>query len=254
MIPLSKVQRSTAMDTRQQLVEDWKAKFAASSQLPTDHGTRFAWVRQLYTRIYRFLISSYSAGDWRGAGDNSSTSTDSSSIHSRMPFVDYRPTTGGQTPKSAGRIRATLDSIHSSNPGIATAGTMTGVSDDTWVVVAANKKSESAHAVHQRLTSCGIEARIQNRTTDIAIVVHHQDFSAALDAIQHVTPAKPIRKRRRIDPVCAVGILLLVATAFSCLICLLLDDTVHDLSALLIAISAAGLAAGWLSDRGWGRP
>jgi hypothetical protein len=253
MIPLSQVQRSTVMDTRQQLIEDWKAKFAVSSQLSTDHGTRFAWVRQLYTRIYRFLISSYSAGDWRGAGDDSSVSVDSSSTTSRMPFVDYRPSVGGLVPKSAERIRNTLDAIHRSNPGIATAGTMSGVSGDTWIVVATRKESASARAVHQMLTSRGIESRIQNRTTDIAIIVYHQDFTAALDAIQQAVPMKQISIRRRTDPASAVGLVLLIASVFTCVTCLLLGETVFNRTVSVIAISAGGLAAGWLFYRGVSR-
>jgi|GEM_PF-5163842 len=238
------------MDTRQQLVEDWKTKFAASSQPPTEGGTRFAWVRQLYTRIYRFLISSYGAGDWRGAGDDSSLSVDSSSTTSRMPFVDYRPSADGLLPKSAERIRNTLDAIHSSNPGIATAGTLTGISDDTWIVVAARKNFKLARAVHQMLASRGIESRIQNRTTDIAIVVRHQDFTAAFDAIQQAVPTKQTSIRRRTDPASAVGLVLLMASVFTCLTCILLGETMRF---IVIASMPAGLAAGWLSYRGWRR-
>lgn len=132
MNPLSEARRPAVMNARQHLVEEWKANLAANAQDDLGREGRFGWFRQVYTRVYRFLISYYGEGEWRGLGDD-----DALPSTSRMPFVDYRPTTDGLVPKSADRIRATLDSIHDSNPGIAMPGTTQGVGDDTWVVVAA---------------------------------------------------------------------------------------------------------------------
>ncbi|MDA1052217.1 MAG: hypothetical protein O3C40_17305 [Planctomycetota bacterium] len=172
------------MDTRQHLVEEWKAKLEASSQPPAENGERFAWVRQIYARIYRFLVSCYGEGEWRGADDDPSLNGELRSTASRMPFVECVPTSNGLLPKSPERIRAALESIHGSNPGIATPGTMVGVEDDTWIVVAARKRPKSARAVHRRLVACGIEARLLGRTTDMAVLVRHEDFQRALAAVQ----------------------------------------------------------------------
>ena len=240
------------MSTRQHLVEEWKANLATNAQDDIGRERRFGWFRQVYTRIYRFLISYYGEGEWRGSGED-----DALLSTSRMPFVDYRPTTDGLVPKSAERIRATLDSIHDSNPRIATPGTTQGVGDDTWVVVAARKKLQAANAVHRRLAVCGIPARIQNRTTDIAIAVPHRDFSAALQAIEHTmtTPmtTQRIWIRKRIDPTSAVGVMLLLATGLTCLTCVLIDDSLYDQSIVVCGLWFAGLAAGWLCVSGRNR-
>ena len=94
------------MDTRQQLVEEWKAKLAASVPTEKDDERRFAWFRQIYTRIYRFLVSCYGEGEWRGDDDDSSLKADSQSTASRMPFVECVPPSDGLLPKSPERIRA----------------------------------------------------------------------------------------------------------------------------------------------------
>ncbi|HUG66976.1 MAG TPA: hypothetical protein VMM76_04445 [Pirellulaceae bacterium] len=240
------------MDTRQQLVEDWKAKLAASSQPPVECGERFAWVRQVYARIYRFLISCYGEGEWRGAGDDSSLNADSQSTVSRMPFVECVPTSDGLLPKSPERIRAALESIHGSNPGIATPGTMTGVSDDAWVVVAARKYLKSARAVHRRLMVCGIEARLQNRTTDTAIVVRYGEFDQALEVIERVGRDKQIRIRirRRVNPKESVGVLLLILSVLTLLgLALVSNPSQRIIVAVAFALWVVGLVSGWFAIR-----
>lgn len=264
------------MDTRHQLVEEWKAKCEASSQSPPERGTRFAWVRQIYSRIYRFLISSYGTGNWRGAVDDSDVSVDSRSITSRMPFVDHRPSAGGLVPKTGDRIRATLESIHNSNPGIVTAGKMSGVEDGSWVVVDARKKSEYARAVHRGLVAYGIEARLQNRATDTAVAVRHVDFQKALTVVESIGRPRRIRSfpgvikwsmepnveeflrtqnirvRKSVDPIGAVGIVLLYSSIFTFIaIVVLFHDTLQRATpvAAAFALWVAGLLASWLCVR-----
>lgn len=234
------------INTRQHLVEGWKANLAVNTQEDVDRERSFAWFRQIYSRIYRFLISCYGEGEWRGAGEESQVSVGPSSDASRMAFVDYRSTTVGLVPKSAERIRATLDSIHDSNPGIAIPGTTTSIGDDTWVVVAARKRCKAANAVHRRLIVCGIDARIQNRTTDIAIAVPHKDFSAALYAIRHITPANRWWIRKQIDTTTAVGAALLAATILTGLTSVLVNETRNDVSFVVCALSFVALASIWL--------
>jgi hypothetical protein len=238
------------MDTRQQLVEDWKAKLAASSQPPTECGARFAWVRQVYARIYRFLVSCYGEGEWRGAGDDSSLNADSQSTASRMPFVECVPTSDGLLPKSRERIRAALESIHGSNPGIATPGTMTGVSDDAWVVVAARKHLKSARAVHRRLMICGIKAHLQNRTTDTAIVVRYGEFDQALEVIQRVGRDKQIRIRGRVNAKESVGVVLLILSVLTLLgLALVSNPSQRIIVAVAFALWVVGLVSGWFAIR-----
>ena len=263
------------MDTRQQLVEEWKAKLAASEQTPAASNERFAWVRQIYTRIYRFLVSYYGDGEWRGDRDDSSPRANSQSTVSRMPFVECVPPSDGLLPKSPERIRATLESIHDSNPGIATAGTMGGVEVDSWVIVDAQKKSQYARVVHQRLVACGIETRLLHRTTDMAVVVRHEDFQDALAVVQaigrprqirimpglvkwslrpeveNVGQARRIRISKRVDPRSAVGAFLLLSTVLAFLAFILLNDTMpRALPFAICALWIAGLASGWLYLRG----
>jgi hypothetical protein len=239
------------MDTRRHLVEEWKAKLEASSHPLVESGERFAWVRQIYTRIYRFLVSCYGEGEWRGAGDESNLNADSPSTASRMPFVEHCSTTDGLAPKSPERIRAALESIHSSNPGIATPGTTVGVEDDSWIVVAAQRKPKFARAVHRRLVACGIEARLLDRTTDKAVVVRYEDFDRALVAIQKVGGPAQIRLGKRIDPKGAVGTVLLISTACTFLaIALTTDAMISNVPIALFAAWIAAVASGWLFFRG----
>ena len=258
--PLLQVQQPTAMDTRQQLVEDWKSKLAASSQSPVERGERFAWVRQVYARIYRFLVSCYGEGEWRGAGDDSSLNADSQSTASRMPFVECVPTSDGLLPKSPERIRAALESIHGSNSGIATPGTMTGVSDDAWVVVAAQRYVKDARSVRRYLAASRIESRLQRRATDTAILVRYRDFEAACVRVCRRRNAETIkvigmptikvtRIRRQVNHVASVGFLLLVSTLLTFIVTIFVLAEGPGLSSptsRIWMLWIAGLAAGWL--------
>ncbi len=268
------------MDTRQQLVEEWKAKLEANSQPPAENAGQFGWVRQIYTLIYRFLVSCYGEGKWRGGDDASSLNAGLPSTASRMPFVESAPVNDGLLPKSPERIRAALESIHSSNPGIATPGTTVGVEDDTWVVVAARKKSQFSRTVLRMLAASGIEARLLNRTTDIAVVVRHKDFQRAVAVVQsagqprriRVTygifkwtmepsdedsgEARKFRISKRVDPAGAVGVLLLILSILTFLaVVLLFHDTLQRATpvAAVTALWIAGLLASWLWFRGHNR-
>ncbi|MEO8498896.1 MAG: hypothetical protein ABI614_27860 [Planctomycetota bacterium] len=262
------------MDTRQHLVEDWKAKLAANSQPAADGGERFAWIRQVYTRIYRFLVTCYGEGEWRGNAEIASLNADSHSNTSHMPFVECVPPGDGLLPKSPELIRAALESIHDSNPGIAAAGTMGGVEDDSWVVVDAWKKSEYARAVHRRLVAYRIKARLQHRTTDTAVIVRHADFQKALAVVQaigrprqirifpgimkwtmeptveNVGRARKFRVRRTVDPASSVGVFLLFGSLVTFLALMLFNDApLGTLPFYLCTLWFAGLAAGWLLIR-----
>lgn len=263
------------MDTRLQLVEEWKAKLEANSHPPDENGERFAWIRQVYTRIYRFLISCYGEGEWRADDDASSLNTDSWSTASRMPFVEEVSTSDGLLPKSPERIRAALESIHGHNPGIATPGTTVGVEEDTWVVAAAQKKAKFARTIRRRLVACGIEARLLNRTTDIAVVVRYKDFQEAVTVVQAIGPptriglhplfsvwsmepidekvgrSREIRISKGVDPRRAVGTFVLIATVFTFLeIALTTDAMQPNVVFALCGLWIAALAFGWLYGRG----
>ena len=135
------------MQPRHYLVEEWKAKLAASAVSPEEQDRRFTWIRTIYSRVYRFLLAFYGDGEWRGVDTDGSTEQSAS----RMPFVEVGVWIEGARPKSRESIRQTLASIHDSNPGLAVAGTTAGVDEDTWVVVAARKKSSAVRAVLRRL-------------------------------------------------------------------------------------------------------
>lgn len=171
-----------------------------------------------------------------------------------MPFVDHCSTTTGLRPKSADRIRATLDSIHDSNPGIAVPGTTTGVDGDTWVVVAAHRSRKAANLSHHRLILCGIEARIQNRTTDVAVAVPHKEFSAALYAIRHVAMANRIWIRRRVDLTCIVGVTLFAVVILTGLMCAVVWEGVQHAAVIFLVLSFAAFASIWLCLAGRNRP
>ncbi|MBC8353763.1 MAG: hypothetical protein H8E66_17325 [Planctomycetes bacterium] len=246
MSHMPQIRLSATMDSRQHLVDQWKTKLAASERLPEDAEKRFGWVRQIYARIYRFLVAYYGEGEWSGVAGDSSAMPDSRSATSRMPFVDCSSTTDGLAPKTSERIRNTLDSIHRSNPGLAIPGTMSCVAEDTWVVVAARKKSRAAQVVHRRLVACGIESQLLSRTTDTAIVVHHEDFPVALEAIKNTVPTRQIWITRTADARSAVGLALLLATLLTLGMCLLVDSSARDLSITLCALWLAGMASAWL--------
>ncbi len=167
------------MSVRQNIVDDWSAKLADVSHASDDG--RFAWLRQVYARIYRFLTARYGPeGDWRVSDDVGT----SNRAESAMPFVDNTGATLGLQPKQSDRIRRTLDAIHDSSPNLAASGTTTATRDDLWLAVAAFKKSSHARALRRRLEACRIEAGIQTRSSDMAILVRHEDFQDAMAVVQ----------------------------------------------------------------------
>lgn len=230
------------MQPRHYLVEEWKAKLAASAVSPEEQDRRFTWIRTIYSRVYRFLLAFYGDGEWRGVDTDGSTEQSAS----RMPFVEVGVWIEGARPKSRESIRQTLASIHDSNPGLAVAGTTAGVDEDTWVVVAARKKSSAVRAVLRRLERHGIQAGSQSRTTDKAILVRHQDFAAALKAIEDIGRFEQIVISRAAARTGVIGLVLLATTSVALGAVLFLPAPTVNIAPSICALVISYVAGMWL--------
>ena len=211
------------MTARQQLVERWQDGLAENEQRLADGSGRFRWLRQVYRRIFRFLLATYGTSAWRAdtAAQESPTSDDTSGSH--MPFVDHTATATGQDPKSPARIRATLKSVHNANvPKLP--GRQSQLLKQSWVTVAATNDRRIAKTMQKQLAASGISARRVWRTTDYAIEVPYYCFYEALQRIAG-TPLHSTRRgyHLRFSPQFTVSMGLLGVTTVFATMCLFLS-------------------------------
>jgi hypothetical protein len=208
------------MVARQQLVEDWKSGLAESEQRLAAGSTRFHWLRRVYVRIYRFLISAYGDTGWRADAGDSVSPREEETPASRMPFVDHTTDDSGVDPKSAARIRQTLKNVHAANPQ-QQRGVLVGVAAREWVTLTSRKKSRQISHLQRVLVKRGFEVRQVRRITDYALEVQHFDFDAALDLVNRTPTAGSEQMAQRItvvirrNLVASVWLVLLATTGVS---------------------------------------
>jgi hypothetical protein len=183
------------MTTRQELRQRWEMGLEANAG-QSEEGSRFQWIRLVYLRIYRFLISRYGGGDWRV---DSVDGTDVEGVElasSPMPFVDHTDNAIGLEPKSHELIRDKLAAIHDANEDRQTPGATQGLSGQDWVVVASSKRRQTADRIQNKLRAHGFQVRKMNRTTDYGIEVRYAEFAKALLALQEADPSPPATRYR----------------------------------------------------------
>lgn len=171
------------MTSRQQLLERWKSGLEANSQ-PTED-SRLHWLRHVYARIYRFLISCYGSGAWRADSCDAASDDDVELVTSSMPFVDYRDDAAGLEPKSRDMIRRKLSAIQKANADRQIPTAARTLSVKSWISIASTRKWKLAERMRRKLAAHGFDTRVVNRTTDYSVQVRYGDFDDARVVMRH---------------------------------------------------------------------
>jgi len=170
------------MASRSQLVDGWRVRLAENRRLLTAGAPRRRWIRQIYVRVYRFLISVYGAEDWQAGEERKETSEDQ---RSRMEFVDHTLGTKGAQPKPAERIRATLDAVHAACDTPPASGELSdGLRYRDWVAVASESGHLSADRCIRMLRRHGLVARKVYRGDDVIVEVYAGQRSEAMKLLE----------------------------------------------------------------------
>lgn len=183
------------MSTPRGAVDGWRSRLAETETLLTSGSVRLRWLRSIYARVYRFLISRYGDEDQREDRQAAADGDRASATAPVMPFVDNRGITTGCEPKSTGRIRQTLDRLHAANEQNPTEGPLkAGLVDEAWIIVASESGHVSPVRCRRLLRREGIAARIVRRGDDRMVEVSLEDRDRAFALIQQNRPALKKKK------------------------------------------------------------
>ena len=171
---------------REELIAQWRQKLAdAQDTVATD--PRRAWLAAMRVRLYKFLLSCYSASPW-----NTTPAPRRSKPTAAFMQAPNAGEFSGKPPKSLDQIQAVLNSVASAQDHTPEPGPLVdGLSPDSWVVVAAASSNLRTGALVLALTDRGIEARETIRGDDTLVEVRARNRMEARGIINEV-----IRHRR----------------------------------------------------------
>jgi hypothetical protein len=183
------------MASRSQLVEGWRVVLAENQRLLTEGSPRRRWIRQIYVQLYRFLVSCYGGEDWQADAEREGTGEGQPS---RMEFVDHTLGEKGTQPRSAERIRATLDAVHAACDTPWPRGTLSGGLRDTdWIAVASESSLVSPRRLVLLLRVNGLTARQVRRGDDVIVEVHAAQREEAMGVLERNRTWLRISRRDR---------------------------------------------------------
>jgi len=183
------------MSARTRIVERWRTRLAESQRRVDGCPVHRRWIHQIYARIYRFLISCYGVGEWRSDAD---ADRDGEADASRMEFVDNTEGEQGTRPKSAERIRATLDAVRDAMENPSKPGQLSGGLQFTdWVAVASESSRVSPSRLVRLLRLNDIEARQVRRGDDVIVEVFAGRREDAMKLLESHRPSLVIQRRNR---------------------------------------------------------
>jgi hypothetical protein len=192
------------MASRSQLVEGWRLRLAENRRLLTEGAPRRRWIRQIYIHIYAFLVSCYGGEDWRADQEREGTSEGQPT---RMEFVDHTLGEKGAQPKSAERIRATLDAVHAACDSPPASGELSdGLRYEDWIAVASESGLLSPDRCVRLLKRHGLVARKVRRGDDVIVEVYAGQRSKAMKLLEDHEPALKIVPRSRQRSRRAIGV------------------------------------------------
>ena len=181
------------MTGRMRVIDRWRTRLTANQRSAAECPAHRRWVHRIYVRVYRFLISCYGAGEWQPDTDAESAPGEEPS---RMEFVDNTEGAQGTRPKSADRIRATLDAVHDARENPPSAGKRGfGLNYSDWVAVASKSSLVSPRRLVQLLCSYGLEARQVRRGDDVIVEVFAGRLDEAMELLERHRPSLRIRRR-----------------------------------------------------------
>ena len=242
------------MTGRMRVVDRWRTRLTANQRSAAECPAHRRWVHKIYVRVYRFLISCYGAGEWQPDADAESAPGEEPS---RMEFVDNTEGAQGARPKSADRIRATLDAVHDARENPPSAGKRGfGLKYSDWVAVASKSSLVSPGRLVQLLCSYGLEARQVRRGDDVIVEVFAGRLDEAMELLECHRPSLRIASRHRRERViediirnaCFGGFVGAVVGALPMLLMMGVLDAVWSLR----SSSAGGTIATVVYSIGWG--
>jgi len=118
----------------------WQAEFERYRSIPLTSTERMRILWRQKRRLLRYLLSSYGSGKWRpDDGDVAPSETDAAAamFESESPIK-------GKAPKSLGRIRHTLKTIHGANEAPASGALTGGLWKMSWISVGSFKPGQES--------------------------------------------------------------------------------------------------------------
>lgn len=171
------------MTPRDELIEHWQTRLAESQSPPPTDAPHGQWVRQVYARIYRFLLACYTQTLWstEPAGNENAPAASAAPMESLIPRE-------GKPPKDAGQIGKVLKAVHAANEqaDCTAPKTMTRTAADkqAWIRAAEFRHRTLANNFHRLLHRCAIVSRIVRLAGHFFVEVRRADFDAAMDLMQ----------------------------------------------------------------------
>jgi len=191
--------------SRDQLIADWRKRLAIARDGQGASPHRATWLSRLRVRLYRFLLSLYGDGRWNAPSPVEAGTPTGAPAGVVFDSEGALPL-AGKPAKSDGKIRAVLKSVANSQSQPLERGPLTsGLSPDSWMVVA----SSSAHIRTARLLLflklAGILARLSARGGDRLVEVQAEDRAAALRIIER--NHDKLHGRERVSPIEGINLL-----------------------------------------------
>jgi len=181
------------MSAQTRIVERWRARLAESRQRVAECPAHRRWVHQIYARIYQFLISCYGIGEWR-TDEDADRSPDVETSH--MEFVDNTVGEHGARPKSAERIRATLDAVHEARGNAPSPGQRGSLEYADWIAVASQSGAVSPKRFIRLLRLNDIESRQVRRGDDVIVEVYAGRREEAMELLERHRAELRLSRRR----------------------------------------------------------
>lgn len=159
------------MSDRSDLAAYWRSRLAASEEQCLHGSPHLSWLRRMYIRIYRFLLSQY--------GEMQPTTASADNPPSAAaPLVDHTDH-HGRPPKAPGKIQAILKDIHVANDRLDKPGPLVkGVPAGEWIVVATRRDRRWPHRSAGWLRRNGIPARVVGHGRSAVVEVRSDAVTA----------------------------------------------------------------------------
>jgi hypothetical protein len=151
---------------RDELIADWQQRLAAAEQTPPAGSARAQWLNRLRVRLYRFLLSLYSDGQWRES-INRSSSTAAARVQ-----TEHAVELTGKPAKDAAKIREALNVFAAARSDVGQPGPLLdGSGEDRWIVVAALSNGIQTERLSGMLDGRSIAHRLVHHAFDLTVEV-----------------------------------------------------------------------------------
>ncbi len=179
------------MGSREQLVQRWQEGLDRYEDEMRRASPHRRWLKRIYIRVYRFLLSVYGGGNWTadaGASEVADTGPAADEVGSpRGQLIDLRADEEGRPPKGVAEIRHTLKTVHGAARSPELGPQTHGLDPDDWIVAASQRDGADAQRCALALRRRGIPCRLSGWLLKNAVVevpyVHHEEALAVLNEL-----------------------------------------------------------------------